>query len=319
MKILSTADWHINLHKKKIPYLWQVNRYELLFSKILELEKTTDITIVAGDIFDKKPESDEVALFLTYLNRVKNPTILTAGNHESTSRGKTFLEHFVQNYVITNPNIHLLVENSRIHLGGYNFCIFPYGSVQTNQLPEYVQDDILVTHIRGEVPPHITAEYDFEKLRPWKLVLLGDLHFNHKHGDYAAYYPGSPLNTTFDRDDSRQYGVDIIEMNSIDDYNVRFVDLRLPKLIRRTVVAGSPLTPDDYDHVVYEVTGSIDQLASIERSELLDKKLVSTKPGSSTIELKDKSLIEELELYLKYIKVTDSAPIINEFKLLGIQ
>ena len=41
---------------------------------------------------------------------------------------------------------------------------FP-GEMQTGNLPVYVEDDILVTHIRGEVPPHITPEYDFPSLQ----------------------------------------------------------------------------------------------------------------------------------------------------------
>ena len=48
--------------------------------------------------------------------------------------------------------------------------------MQLDNLPLPKRNDILVTHIRGEVLPHITPEYDFEKLRPWKLILLGDLH-----------------------------------------------------------------------------------------------------------------------------------------------
>jgi DNA repair exonuclease len=206
MNILSSADWHINLHKKKIPYEWQKNRYQALFNKLLNLENKCDVHIISGDLFDKKPESDDVCLLLSYLNAVRIPTIIIPGNHEATSKGKTFWEHFKLDYAIKNDNVFILTSNDRIEINGQGFQAFPYGSVQTNNVPKQVnKNDILITHIRGEVPPHITEEFDFEKLRKWKLILLGDLHFNHRYKDFPAYYPGSPLNTTFDRDASRQY------------------------------------------------------------------------------------------------------------------
>ena len=34
IKILHSADWHINLHKKKVPYEWQANRFRLFFEEI---------------------------------------------------------------------------------------------------------------------------------------------------------------------------------------------------------------------------------------------------------------------------------------------
>lgn len=318
MKIISSADWHINLHKKKVPYNWQVNRFQLMFSKMLELERECDVHVIAGDLFDRKPEPDEVCLLLSYINSVTIPTIIIPGNHEATRKGESFWEHFLLENTITNSNVHIFTHNDRIEINGVGFTLFPYGSVQTDNLPDYIEDDILVTHIRGDVPPHITAEYDFEKIRKWPLTLLGDLHFNHKYKDFNVYYPGSPLNTSYDRDDKRAYGVDIITWNSSTDYTVSFVDLKLPKLIRRTIHAGEPMISDSYNNVVYEVTGSIDELAKIEKSELLDKKMVQKPNSESTLDLTSKSLVEELELYLTHNKVKEVEEVMAEFKLLGV-
>lgn len=319
IKILSSADWHVNLHRKKIPRAWQMARFQQLFDKLLKLETDCDVHVIAGDLFDKEPDPDEICLVLAYLNTVSIPTIVVPGNHEATSRGRTFWEHFKLENTIKNPLVHIFTKNDRIVLAGQGFCAFPYGSVQTDDLPAYVDGDILVTHIRGEVPPHISAEYDFERLRPWKLILLGDLHFNHRYGDHAAYYPGSPLNTTFDRDDKRAYGVDIIMLNSVDDYVVSFHDLKLPKLIRRTVPVGTPLVAHSYDHVVYEVTGSIDELAQLKKSDVLDKKMVEKPSSTATLDLSNKTLYEELEIYLHHIKVADRDSVLAQFKQLGIQ
>ena len=319
IRILSSADWHVNLHRKKIPYLWQLTRFQTMFDKFRALEKQCNVHVIAGDLFDKEPDTDEICLVLSYLNAVSIPTLIVPGNHEATTKGRTFWEHFKLEHTINNPNVHIYTENTNEVHAGQRFCFFPYGSVQTNKLPDYYSDAVLVTHIRGEVPPHISAEYDFEKIRPWKLILLGDLHFNHKYIDFPAYYPGSPLNTTFDRDDKRKYGVDIIELRSIDDYTVRFHDLDLPKLIRRTVPVGTVMKSDPFHHVVYEVTGTIDQLALVEKSDLLDKKMVDKPTGDSVLDLKDKTVIEELEIYLDHIKVAEKAVVISEYKKLGIQ
>ena len=319
IRILSSADWHVNLHRKKIPYLWQHNRFQLMFDKFLDLEKRCDVHVIAGDLFDKEPDTDEICLVLSYLNAVQIPTLIIPGNHEATTRGRTFWEHFKLENTITNPNVHIYTENANEVHAGQRFCFFPYGSVQTNKLPDYYEDAILVTHIRGEVPPHITAEYDFEKIRPWKLTLLGDLHFRHRYRDFNVYYPGSPLNTTFDRDDSREYGVDIIELESIDNYNVRFHNLDLPKLIRRTVSVGTLMKADPFHHVIYEVTGSIDELARVEKSELLDKKMVDKPAGDSVLDLKDKTVIEELAIWLDHVKVAEKDTVLEEYKKLGIQ
>lgn len=319
MKILHVADIHINLHKKKIPYEWQANRFRLLFHKLLALEKECDVTVLAGDIFDRKPEPDEICLFLSYANSVTKPTLAIPGNHEATTKGNTFLEHFETEHAINNPNFILSTKNSRFTINGIGFQLFPYGEMQAGNIPKYVSGDILVTHIRGEVPPHITAEFDFNKIAAWPLTLIGDLHFCHKYKDYPVYYSGSPLNTTFDRDDSREYGVNIIDYHDADNYTITFVDLGLPKLIRRTVEAGTELKADSFHHVVYEVTGTIDKLSKIQNHELLDKKIAEKPSENSVLDLADKTLKQELELYLDFIKVDNKKGVLTLFDKLGIK
>jgi DNA repair exonuclease SbcCD nuclease subunit len=321
MKILSSADWHINLQKKKIPYDWQINRFKLMFKALdaLQAKENCDVHIISGDLFDEIPTTDETTLVMSYLNSVTIPTIVVFGNHEATTKGKTFWSHFKRDKAVNNELVHISVENERINIAGQYFQTFPYGSVQTDNLPQAHDGDILVTHIRGEVPPHITPEYDFEKLRPWGLVLLGDLHFNHKYQDYPIYYPGSPINTTFDRTNKNKYGVDIIDFTSIDNYTTKFVDLKLPKLLRKTIKVGDAMEKDPIDHVIYELTGSIDELALVQKTDLLDKKLVTKSTEGSTLNLKEKNIVEELEIYLDYLKVTNSEAVIKRFKDLGLK
>lgn len=319
MKILHVGDIHINLHKKKIPYEWQTSRFKMLFDKLLELEKGCDVVVLAGDIFDKKPEPDEICLFLSYANSVTKPTLAIPGNHEASTKGNTFLEHFETEHAINNPNFMLKTKNSRIEIHGQGFQLFPYGEMQLGNLPKYVEGDILIAHIRGEVPPHITAEFDFDKIADWPLSLLGDLHFQHKYKHYNVYYSGSPLNTTFDRTADREYGVNIINYNNKDSYTVEFVDLDLPKLVRYTVDASTDLKKDSYHHVVYEVTGTIDKLSKIQNHELLDKKIAEKPSENSVLDLSDKTLKEELELYLEFIKVDNKQAVLKVFDALGVK
>jgi DNA repair exonuclease SbcCD nuclease subunit len=319
MKILHVADIHINLHKKKIPYAWQVNRFKLLFEKLLELEKDCDVVVLAGDIFDKKPEPDEICLFLTYANSVTKPTLAIPGNHEASTKGNTFLEYFEAENAINNDNFILHTKNARVEINGQGFQLFPYGEMQIGNIPKYIEGDILVTHIRGEVPPHITAEFDFDKIAKWPITLLGDLHFQHKYKHYNVYYSGSPVNTTFDRGDNREYGVNIVDYINPNSYTVTFKDLKLPKLIRYTVDSDTELKADSYHHVVYEVTGSIDKLSKIKNHELLDKKIAEKPQENSVLDLTDKTLSEELEAYLQYIKVENKKAVIELFNKLGIK
>jgi DNA repair exonuclease SbcCD nuclease subunit len=313
MKILHSADWHINLHKKKVPIDWSLNRFRLLFDKIHSLEKSHDVHILSGDVFDRKPEPDEICLFLRFVNSVTIPTYIIPGNHEATEKGETFLEHFNERFAITNPNVFIITKNERQDILEQGFCFFPYGEMQTDNLPPYVENDILVTHIRGEVPPHITAEYDFEKLRPWKLVLLGDIHFAHKYMDYPVFYCGSPVNVNFDRDDRKKYGLNSVSFNSVENYKVDFISLELPKLIRKTIAVGEKMPADKINHVIYELTGSIDELAGVKNSKLLDKKIAMKPTENSKLDLKNLDIYEELKTYLTYIKISNVDDIMKEF------
>lgn len=317
-KILHSADWHIHLHKKKVPWKWQHDRFQAFFTKLLELEQSCDVHIIAGDVFDKKPEPDEVALFLSYVHRVKIPTFIIPGNHEATARGESFLKHFAGDYKINNSLVEIISYNASRSLDKVDFQFFPYGEMQLNNLPKPVPGSVLVTHIRGEVPPHISAEYDFEKLRPWKLILCGDLHFNHKYKDFPLYYPGSPMNTSFDRADDREYGVNVVTWEQ-DTYSVDFIPLDLPKLVRKTITDKEEMLPDPINHVIYEVVGSVDQLAKVEHSELLDKRIVKRADAKSVLELDGLSTIQELEKYLIHSKIEDVSGVLETFKGLGIK
>ena len=78
------------------------------------------------------------------------------------------------------------------------------------------------------------------------------------------------------------------------------------------------MTKDNVNHIMYEVTGSIDELSKIENSILLDKKIATKPIENSKLDLKNKSLYEELELYLNFIKLKNIEEVLKDYKDLNI-
>jgi len=75
---------------------------------------------------------------------------------------------------------------------------------------------------------------------------------------------------------------------------------KLPQLIRKTVTSSEEMVATDWDHTIYEVEGNLEELSSVEQHELLDKKIVK-RNSEVTINMLDKTLSEELALYLEKV------------------
>ena len=61
--ILFTADWHIKLGQKNVPVEWAKKRYHSFFDQVHEQVKTCDMHIIGGDLFDRIPNMEELALY----------------------------------------------------------------------------------------------------------------------------------------------------------------------------------------------------------------------------------------------------------------
>ena len=85
--------------------------------------------------------------------------------------------------------------------------------------------------------------------------------------------------------------------------------LELPQLIRKTVSTPEEMIPTDFHHTIYEIQGDIQDLALIENSELLDKKVITKNNETSLILEKDMTMEEELVEYLTYILELDDEKI----------
>ena len=291
MKILFTADLHIKLGQKNVPRKWQRNRYRLLFKEIHKLEEKADLLILGGDIFDRLPTIEELEHYFLLIKDIKIPTIIYPGNHEMTTKKKSFLSNLKDVSLSINSNIEIITESCN----RYGLDIIPYNDIKTF-IPKNFSSDILCTHVRGAILPHVKPEIDLKKLNRWKIVLAGDLHA-YSNSQRNILYPGSPLSTSFHRKPITN-GVILFDTETKVH---RWVDLKLPQLIRKTVQSEKEMIKTSYDHTIYELEGDIQALAKVNiDNDLLDKKIIN-KNTEAKINLKDLTIIQELELYLKTI------------------
>lgn len=289
MKVLFTADLHIRIGQKNIPRDWAIKQYEIMFNEIKRVydEEGCDLEIHGGDIFDKVPTMEELSVYIGYLWRnQETPRIIYDGNHEATKKGDTFLKYL-------QP---MVPENTILYNGVGNyfdiFDIVPYTDLHKLKNIK-AENKILLTHVRGEIPPHVKPEVDLELFNKWEIVFAGDLHA-HSNSQRNIVYPGSPRTVTFHRNNVK-LGVIVLET---EDLSWKWIPITVPQLIRKTVDKASDMIKTEFDHTIYELTGNVLELAKIDKdSELLDKKIVNNE-SPPALELLDLTLEEELEKYL---------------------
>jgi hypothetical protein len=79
------------------------------------------------------------------------------------------------------------------------------------------------------------------------------------------------------------------------------------------------MIPTDFHHTIYEIEGDLQDLAVVENSDLLDKKVVLKSNESSLILSKDMSIGQELHEYLQYVleinedKIPEIVKIFNDY------
>lgn len=301
MKILFTADIHIKLGQKNVPVDWAKNRFNMLWQQLEQIQQECDLFIVGGDTFDRVPTIEELEVFFDFVLTCRIPTIIYSGNHEALKRNTTFLTNLKQTVNKLNSNVIVIDQFETID--GIDFI--PY-----NKLKEYhpgdidFHADILCTHVRGEIPPHVKPEVPLELFDRWKVVLAGDLH-SYDNCQRNIIYPGSPVTTSFHRNEV-DTGVVILDSVSLDH---EWRKLKLPQLIRKTIKAGEPTPATEYHHTVYEVEGDITELGAMQDNELIDKKILKKETDTALILSAEMSLAEEVSEYLKYILQLDDTTV----------
>jgi DNA repair exonuclease SbcCD nuclease subunit len=293
--ILFTADWHIKLGQKNVPVSWALNRYNSFFEQVHSLEDMCNMHIIGGDLFDRIPTLDELALYFSFIRGVKIPTVVYSGNHEATSKNKTFLSCLKEASRDINPLIHIVdIAYFDRDLG---FSILPYAELHKKNIFEgFDKSYPLFTHVRGEIPPHVKPEINLDLLEDFPIVFAGDLHA-HNNTQRNIVYPGSPMTTSFHRN-KVSTGYLLIDEK---DWEWEWKEFSLPQLLKKTVNTEEEMVSTDYDHTIYEIQGTIQELANVKNSELLDKKVIKRSSEASLVLTKEMSIVEELAEYLTYI------------------
>jgi DNA repair exonuclease SbcCD nuclease subunit len=310
--ILLTADWHIKLGQKNVPVDWARNRYKLFFEQVYEAEKKANLHIIGGDVFDKLPNMDELELYFDFVRGVNIRTLIYAGNHEATKKGRTF---FTALKAVTNAVNPLVTVIDEIYEED-SFIVVPYEFIHKKDMWERLdKSKVLFSHIRGEIEPHVKPEIDLNLIKDFPTVYVGDLH-SHSNCQVNMVYPGSPMTTSFHRH-KVETGYILIDEDDLTKWTWHPFDL--PQLIRKTVNDASEMIPTFPDHTIYELEGSVIDLSNIKANELLDKKLVKRSSDTTLFLEKEMSIEQELAEYFRYIlelpedQITEAISTFNDY------
>lgn len=291
MQILLSADYHLKLGTKNIPDSWALNRYRILFKQLHDLEEKVDKHIIMGDLFDKIPSMLELEVYFEYIVGCKCTTLIIPGNHESVGKYTTFLTNLKEVTTKLNPLVRIIDDFESID--GIDFI--PYNCLK-KPFPNTLNNNVLISHCRGAIEPHVKPEIDLDLFNPWKIVFAGDLH-SHSNSQRNIVYPGSPLTTSFHRN-MVDTGVILLDMETL---KWDWIKLEVPQLIRKTIKVGEPMLATDYHHTIYEIEGDMSDLHLVEESDLIDKKISKRDNDTALILNKDMSIQDELNEYLEYI------------------
>lgn len=293
MKILFTADVHIKLGQKNVPVEWAKNRFNMLWSQLRELQQECELFIVGGDIFDKLPNMEELETYFDFVSSCVVETIIYPGNHEAIKKDTTFLSNLKVVTSRLNPLVRIIDDFYTYK--GVDFV--PYNKLKELEKTEYRFDEkVLCTHVRGEIPPHVKPEVDLGIFDKWEVVLAGDLH-SYDNCQRNILYPGSPVTTSFHRS-IVDTGVILFDTDTMAH---EWKKLELPQLIRKTVGVHDPKPPTPYHHTIYEIEGDMQELAELENSELIDKKVIKRATESALILDPNMTLSQEVSEYLTFI------------------
>lgn len=293
MKILFVADVHIKLGAKNVPQEWAKNRFKMLWKQLEEQQQGCDLFVIGGDIFDKLPNMDELECYFELLEHCKIKTIIYPGNHEAVKKDTTFLTNLKSVSSRVNPLVTIIDDFCTIN--GVDFV--PYNKLKELENTEFeFEGNVLCTHVRGEIPPHVKPELDLSIFDGWHTVLAGDLH-SYENSQRNILYPGSPVTTSFHRH-TVDTGVIIFDTTTMTH---KWRKLELPQLLKLTVGVHDPKPQTPYHHTIYEVTGDMQELSTLEDSDLISGKVLKRESDSQLLLEPEMTLVEEVKEYLEYI------------------
>lgn len=229
MRLLAIGDLHIKM-VPGVPKDWQIKRYEEYIDNLIsECKEKPTILAIVGDTLDSiTPSKEELRLFLSLLHKLKNEDIhvlLVSGNHCTIQEGSSILDYLLLDEF---PNIcyrrNLVFNNTTFHLVNHD-------SLKSYAPSNFTERNILLSHFRCTIPPHITEEINVKKLtKPFDLCIVGDIHTNLQFDN--VYYTNQPLNKQFETEPSCSY----LEVD-LDTLKVTRKPAFYPSLIAKKMIA----------------------------------------------------------------------------------
>ena len=306
MKILFSADEHLCLRRKKVEKQFEINRYRNYFDLMISKARELDAVIVhGGDFFDRYPTFEEVCLFLEYTYRTWEQGIevyMIPGNHEMI-RNETFLQNQLLLSLLPS-NFHMILEYSSI--GDIDFI--PYNTLQ--QTPKLKpHNNILVTHVRGEIPPHVKPEIDLDTYNRWNIVFAGDLH-SHQNTQRNIIYPGSPMSITFHKEKLPTNSKGLIVFDTEDPENYDWFETNLPGLIRKEISSTKqdrPRYDEKGNYIAWKIVGDMESVGDVKLgADRIDDVEIQEKTEEPLLFDTVDTLKDELHTYLS--KVINLSP-----------
>ena len=251
MKILFVSDIHINLSKN---IEWEKNRVSRLFD-ILSKE-SYDRIVLGGDTFDvASPSLEELSLFYQNISKLDKPIVI-GGNHENVKSKLTTFDYI--------PELGFTYKATDVlDCGDTDIYLCSHSHMHTLKYVRKVLKDkknVLFTHIRCNVPPHIKEEYDVRSLsNAFDLVISGDIHQPYSPYDNVLY-PGQPYSVRYNPEVKHQYFI-----LDTDTLEVERKELRLPTKIKVTLPINDltkyPFKKDNLYKV--KVRGTIEEIHNL--------------------------------------------------------
>lgn len=298
--ILFVADEHVLFRRKGVPPDFEKSRYSQLFDQLLNLSVSKNCVAVihGGDLFDRSPTIQETALVVSYLNAVVKPTYIISGNHEQIKKDTTFLSELSN--MVSNPLVTIISDYATYNIGGKDIDFIPF-----NRLKQFEKEgnsalnsELLITHVRGCIPPHVTPEVDLSIFNRWKLVLAGDLH-SHSNSQRNIIYPGSPLTTSFYRNKPKK-GILKFDLTTL---SVEFIDLNLPALLKLTVASKDDIVENtSQDFIAYDIVPKQEAIIEAKEDTVFHKEASREDAILAVLDAEESKKQEVINLYVNIIR-----------------
>ena len=133
--------------------------------------------IIGGDLFDRSPTMEELALYFSFIRNVKKPTLIFDGNHEATRKNRTFFSQLKQPTRDINPLVNVVDISYVDEDWGLEFFLMQT-YIRKGSIEHFDTNQPLFTHVRGEIPPHVKPEVDLDRFNDFPVVFAGKI-FTH--------------------------------------------------------------------------------------------------------------------------------------------